>query len=87
MNGLVGVCILVGAIRHKEQVFQQTGVSAALATICALTVLTLILPNFTISEPGPVYAPFQLAFVAWFHSYYMPPSSLSSPSATATIPS
>jgi Ca2+:H+ antiporter len=64
LNGLVGICILVGAIRHKEQVFQQAGVSAALATICALTVLTLVLPNFTLSEPGPVYAPSQLGFVA-----------------------
>ena len=64
LNGLVGICILIGAFRHKEQVFQQTGVSASLATICALTVLTLVLPNFTISEPGPVYAPSQLGFVA-----------------------
>lgn len=64
LNGLVGGCILVGAIRHKEQVFQQSGVSASLATICALTVLTLVLPNFTLSEPGPVYAPSQLGFVA-----------------------
>lgn len=64
LNGLVGVCILIGAIRHKEQTFQQTGVSASLATICALTVLTLVLPNFTLSEPGPVYAPSQLGFVA-----------------------
>jgi Ca2+:H+ antiporter len=64
LNGLVGICILVGALRHKEQMFQQTGVSASLATICALTVLTLVLPNFTLSEPGPVYAPSQLGFVA-----------------------
>jgi Ca2+:H+ antiporter len=64
LNGLVGLCILAGAFRHKEQVFQQTGVSAALATICALTVLTLVLPNFTLSKPGPVYAPSQLGFVA-----------------------
>ena len=64
LNGLMGLCILVGAVRHKEQVFQQTGVNAALATICALTVLTLVLPNFTISEPGPVYSPSQLGFVA-----------------------
>jgi Ca2+:H+ antiporter len=64
LNGLVGVCILIGAIRHREQTFQQTGVSASLATLCALTVLTLVLPNFTVSEPGPVYAPSQLAFVA-----------------------
>lgn len=64
LNGLLGICILIGAIRHREQTFRQTGVSASLATICALTVLTLVLPNFTISEPGPVYAPSQLAFVA-----------------------
>ncbi len=64
LNGLVGVCILIGAIRHKEQTFQQTGVSASLATLCALTVLTLALPNFTVSEPGPVYSFSQLGFVA-----------------------
>jgi Ca2+:H+ antiporter len=64
LNGLLGICILVGAIKHREQVFQQTGVSASLATLCALTVLTLVLPNFTVSEPGPEYSPAQLAFVA-----------------------
>lgn len=64
LNGLVGVCIFIGAIRHKEQIFQQTGVSASLATLCALTVLTLVLPNFTVSEAGPVYSTSQLGFVA-----------------------
>ena len=64
LNGLVGICIFVGALRHKEQVFQQTGVSASLATLCALTVLTLVLPNFTVSEAGPVYSTSQLGFVA-----------------------
>lgn len=64
LNGLVGTCILLGAVRHKEQAFHQVGVSAALATLCALTVLTLVLPNFTVSEPGPVYSPAQLGFVA-----------------------
>ncbi|MEP6785648.1 MAG: ionic transporter y4hA [Sphingomonadales bacterium] len=64
LNGLVGICILVGAISHREQVFQQTGVSASLATLCALTVLTLVLPNFTVTTPGPVYSWSQLTFVA-----------------------
>jgi Ca2+:H+ antiporter len=63
-NGLIGACIFVGAIMHKEQIFKQTGVSASLATLCALVVLTLVLPNFTLSEPGPVYSESQLAFVA-----------------------
>lgn len=64
LNGLIGACIFIGALRHKEQIFQQTGVSASLATLCALTVLPLILPNFTVSEPGPVYSFSQLGFVA-----------------------
>jgi Ca2+:H+ antiporter len=64
LNGLVGGCILIGALRHREQTFQQSGVSAALATLSTLTVLTLVLPNFAVSEPGPYYNESQLAFVA-----------------------
>ncbi len=64
VNGLVGICLLIGGIRHREQMFQQSGVSASLATLAALTVLTLVLPNFTITTPGPVYSPSQLGLVA-----------------------
>ena len=64
LNGIVGICLLIGGLRHHEQSFQQSGVSAALATLSALTVLSLVLPNFTVSEPGPVYSSSQLAFVA-----------------------
>jgi len=64
LNGLVGLCLLIGGLRHREQAFQQSGVSAALATLSALTVLSLVLPNFTLSEAGPVYSPSQLGFVA-----------------------
>ena len=64
LNGIIGICLLIGGIFHREQVFQQSGVSAALATICALTILSLVLPNFTVSEAGPVYSSEQLAFVA-----------------------
>ncbi|MET0272915.1 MAG: ionic transporter y4hA [Phenylobacterium sp.] len=63
LTGLVGLCLLVGAVRHHEQVFGQEGVSAALATLAALAVLTMVLPNFTVSTPGPAYASSQLAFV------------------------
>jgi Ca2+:H+ antiporter len=64
LNGLIGICLLIGGLSHREQKFQQTGVSAALATLCALTVLTLVLPNFTVTEPGPAFSPVQLGFVA-----------------------
>jgi Ca2+:H+ antiporter len=63
LNGLLGAFILLGALRHHEQSFQQVGVSASIATLCTLTVLTLILPNFS-SSAGPYYASPQLAFVA-----------------------
>jgi Ca2+:H+ antiporter len=64
LNGLVGACILIGALRHHEQTFQQSGVSASLATLSTLTVLTLVVPNFAVSERGPYYNESQLAFVA-----------------------
>ncbi len=63
-NGLVGVCMLVGGIRYLEQDFEVKGASAYLAVLSALSVLTLILPNYTNSTPGPTLAPSQLCFVA-----------------------
>lgn len=64
LNGIVGLCLLVGGTRFGEQHFRLHGVSAALSTLAAITVLTLILPNFTTSSSGPTYSPSQLAFVA-----------------------
>lgn len=64
LTGIIGLCLLVGGIRFREQVFLQPGVSAALVTLMAILSLTLILPNFTTSVPGPVYSTTQLIFVA-----------------------
>jgi Ca2+:H+ antiporter len=61
---LLGLCLLVGGAKHGEQRFTRTGVTAALATLATLIVLTLILPNFTVAAPGPAYSQVQLAFVA-----------------------
>ncbi|MCE1229575.1 MAG: ionic transporter y4hA [Firmicutes bacterium] len=63
LNGMVGVCLLVGGMRYREQTFMLSGVSAALATLAAITTLSLILPNYTRSHAGPSYSPSQLAFV------------------------
>jgi Ca2+:H+ antiporter len=62
VNGMVGLCLIVGGTRHREQEFGLYGVSAALATLATLSVLTLVLPNAT-STPGPYYSPSHLAFV------------------------
>jgi Ca2+:H+ antiporter len=61
-NGIVGLCLLLGAARHHEQDFQLQGANAALAVLAALTVLTLVLPNFTTTTPGPSLSAYQLTF-------------------------
>ncbi len=61
-NGIVGICLLVGGVQHHEQGFQLKGASAALAVLAALTTLTLILPNYTTSVPGPEFSRAQLIF-------------------------
>jgi Ca2+:H+ antiporter len=63
-NGLVGLCLLIGAIRHREQTFHVVGSNAALATLIALTTLSLVLPTFTTSSTGPTYTSSQLMFAA-----------------------
>jgi Ca2+:H+ antiporter len=61
-NGIVGLCLLAGGVRHHEQGFQLQGASAALAVLAALTILTLVVPNFTTTTPGPVFSRSQLVF-------------------------
>ncbi len=53
LNGLIGLSLLLGGLRHREQQYNLQGVGAYLNTIMALAVLSLILPNFTTSLNGP----------------------------------
>jgi Ca2+:H+ antiporter len=63
-NGLVGICILAGGLRYREQDVQVTGSSLYLSVLIVLATITLILPNYTLSTPGPTYSSAQLAFVS-----------------------
>ena len=63
-NGVVGICLLVGGLHHREQAFRLEGVNAALAALIAMAGLTLVLPAFTASSPGPTYTAPQLAFAS-----------------------
>jgi Ca2+:H+ antiporter len=63
-NGLVGLCIMVGSLRHHEQEFQVSGASLYINVLGALSVLTLILPNYTVTTVGPYYSTAQLLFVS-----------------------
>src|SRR6201990_1915255 len=63
-NGLVGLCILVGGLRYREQDIQVTGSSLYLSVLLVLATITLIMPNFTRTTPGPIYSAGQLGFVS-----------------------
>lgn len=63
-NGLVGICILAGGLRYREQDVQVTGSSLYLSVLVVLATITLILPNYTLTTPGPVYSAAQLGFVS-----------------------
>lgn len=52
-NGVIGICLLTGAIRHHTIAFSVDGSSSALSVLVALTVLTLVLPEFTTTTLGP----------------------------------
>jgi Ca2+:H+ antiporter len=63
LNGVIGLCLVLGAQRHHEQSFQLQGASAALAVLGTLATFALVLPNYTVATLGPHYSPIQLLAV------------------------
>ena len=63
LNGVVGICLVLGGRKHREQTFQLQGASATLAVLGTLATFALVLPNFTVATRGPTYAPAQLLVV------------------------
>jgi Ca2+:H+ antiporter len=61
-NGVVGLCLLVGSLRHHVLAFRTEGTTPALAVLATLATLTLVLPTLTTSTSGPTFSPAQLAF-------------------------
>jgi Ca2+:H+ antiporter len=64
LNFMVGISLFIGGWRHWEQHFNLQGANAYLGVIIPLTVLSLILPNFTMTSPGLTLSVTQEAFVA-----------------------
>jgi Ca2+:H+ antiporter len=101
-NGVVGICVLVGGIRHREQTFRVEGAGPGLAALIAMATLSLVLPVFTISTPGGTYSAPQLLFAAvaslalWgvfvfvqtvrHRDYFLPPVDADNPEAHAQPP-
>jgi Ca2+:H+ antiporter len=63
-TGVVGMCVLLGGLAHREQTFRIEGAGAGLAALIVMSTLTLVLPVFTTSTSGGTYTTSQLAFVA-----------------------
>lgn len=92
LNGMVGFSLLLGGLRYHEQTYNLQGANAFLAVIVPLAVLGLVLPNFTVSSPGPTFSPRQSAFliimslglyavflamqISRHRNYFMAPASL-----------
>jgi Ca2+:H+ antiporter len=53
LNGMVGLSLLIGGLRHQEQHYNLQGANAYLGVIIPLAVFSLIMPDFTVTTPGP----------------------------------
>jgi Ca2+:H+ antiporter len=63
LNGMVGLSLLLGGLRHHEQTFNFYGANAFLSLIIPLAVLGLVMPNFTVSSAGPTLSTSQATFL------------------------
>src|SRR6185436_17173007 len=63
LNGMVGLSLVLGGLRHHEQTYNLQGANAFLAVIVPLAVLGTVMPNFTVSAPGPTLSAPLAAFL------------------------
>ena len=63
LGGLVGLSLLLGGLRYREQHYNLQGVNSYLNVIMTLAVLGLVLPNFTTSTSGPTFSTEQEIFL------------------------
>ncbi len=63
LNGMVGVSLVVGGLRYREQTYNLMGANAFLAVIVPLAVIGLVFPNYTMTTPGPTFSTLQSIFI------------------------
>lgn len=61
-NGAVGLCLLAGGVKHHVLKFRVDGAGPVLGVLMALATLTLVLPAYTTTTPGPTFSASQLGF-------------------------
>jgi len=62
MNGIIGLSIFLGGLRHRVLSFRIEGSNSSLTVLIAMAVLTLVMPNFTTTTLGPTFSGSQLIF-------------------------
>ena len=62
VNGVIGICIFTGGLKHYELAFRNEGTNSMLAVLIALATFILVMPIVTVSTPGPDFTKSQLAF-------------------------
>jgi Ca2+:H+ antiporter len=64
LTGMTGITLLIGGIKFNEPKFNAQGIVSVLTVLVTISVLTLILPNYTKATPGPYYSQTQLVFIS-----------------------
>jgi len=62
INGVIGLCIFIGGLKHHEMTFRNEGTNSALAVLTALATFILVMPIVTVSAPEAEFTKSQLAF-------------------------
>ncbi|MBO9426481.1 calcium:proton antiporter [Labrenzia sp. R4_1] len=62
LNGLVGLCLLLGGLKHRNQTYNLQGANAFLSVLVPLAIFALVLPRITHSAPGGELSPLQVGF-------------------------
>jgi Ca2+:H+ antiporter len=99
LNGFMGLALLLGGLTHREQAYNLQSANAFLVMILPLTVLGLVLPNYTRQTPGPTLSTYQMVFLSIMsvviyaiflyvqnqrhRGYFMPPEEASAAKAVA----
>lgn len=64
LNGIIGLCLLIGGLRHYEQRFSASSVTIAVVSLVSIVGFTLVVPTFTESVRGSYYSTPQLIFAS-----------------------
>ena len=63
LNGLVGLSLIFGGLKHRLQSYNLQGAGAYLSMLMPFAILGLVLPRFTTSAPGGELSPLMAGFL------------------------